>query len=390
MILWIWLQSCIGFASSKAKKIFEFFEKPEDIFIADEKIIRESGLFTERTIEKIMQKDLNYAKKVYNDCIGLNYKVVSIFDAEYPKRLKEISDCPLLLYVDGDIPQTENLFCAAVVGSRAATETSLKIAFDIGAGLALNDVLVVSGGADGADTAAHKGALSCGGETVCVLGCGINENYLVKNRALRNEIAKHGAVISEYPPFTSNQRYTFIQRNRIIAGICECTLVVQAGMHSGALSTAEQTLKNKRKLFIIRGRKNDPCFEGSNSLERNGATPVKNHSEILDWYKSKDHGTVQAENILNEKTKYPAKVRNQMKLSSIFEKDDGEEKKILPEQLTENAVLVYHTISDTPFDSDDIAMAAELDANVVKAALTELEIFGLVREIVGKGYIRKK
>ena len=388
MILWIWLQDCIGFSSNKPKKIFEFFEKPEDIFISDEKTIRESDLFSEKIIQQIIKKDLGYAKKVYNDCIKLGYRVISIFDDEYPRNLKKIPDCPLILYVDGKIPDTENVFCAAVVGSRNAKDRSMKMAFDISAGLVLNDAIVVSGGAEGVDTAAHKGALSCGGKTICVLGCGINYNYLVKNRVLRNEIAKNGAVISEYPPFVGHQRYTFIQRNRIISGICECTLVVQASLQSGAMSTAEQTLKNKRKLFIIKGSQNDPFFEGSNSLEKYGAVPVENHSQILDWYKHPD--IMPKEIITDNKTKYNKKNENQMKLSGIFEKDDGPEKKILPEQLTENAVLVYHTISDTPFDSDDIAMSAGLDTNIVKAALTELEIFGLVREVIGKGYIRKK
>ena len=388
MILWIWLQNCIGFSSNKAKKIFEFFEKPEDIFIADEKTIRESDIFSERIIERIMNKDLSYAKKIYNDCIKLGYNVISIFDDVYPQKLKQIQDCPLLLYVDGEIPETENVLCAAVVGSRAATDRSMKMAFDISAGLVLNDALVVSGGAEGVDTAAHRGAMSCDGKTICVLGCGINDNYLIKNLAMRNEIAKHGAVISEYPPFMSHQRYTFIQRNRIIAGICECTLVVQAGSHSGALSTAEQALKNKRKLFIVKGSENNPDFTGSNSLEKIGAVPIENHSQILDWYKNPD--TVQKENIVDKKTEYHQKSIKQMKLNGVFEKDYEEENKILPEQLTENAVLVYHTISDIPFDSDDIALSAGLDTNIVKAALTELEIFGLIREVVGKGYIRKK
>ena len=189
-VLWIWLQDCIGFANTNVRAIFDFFEKPEDIITSDEKFLRDTGLFTVHAVDKIIRQDLRYAKKVYTDCMNMNYKLLTLFDAKYPERLRELPDCPVLLYVEGEMPETDTGLYTAIVGSRKATEESVKYAFDIAAGLALNDIVVVSGGAGGVDTAAHKGCMSCGGKTICVMGCGLDHSYLMKNKPMRDEIAK--------------------------------------------------------------------------------------------------------------------------------------------------------------------------------------------------------
>ncbi len=383
-ILWIWLQDCIGFANAKTRAMFDFFEKPEDIVVSDEKVLRDSGIFTEHSIYKILQKDFRYAKKVYTDCMNMNYGILTLFDSKYPRKLKELADCPLLLYVEGEMPDTEMNY-TAIVGSRYASAESRKYAFDIAAGLALNDIVVVSGGADGIDTAAHKGSLSCGGKTVCVMGCGLNYNYLLKNLPMRKEIAQTGAVISEYPPYMSAQKHTFVQRNRIIAGISDCTLVVQAGSASGSLKTSSKAFELKRKVFFIEGCQHDEKFTGSNALKEHGAESVTTHADILDWYKRA--GYITKEYPALEKIVSAEKKTEEKKPEK--ENFHAEDNKILQEQLTENAFMVYHTISDVPADSDDISNQTGLSAQNVKSALTELEIMGLIEGAAGRGYIRK-
>lgn len=381
-VLWIWLQDCIGFANANIRAIFDFFEKPEDIITSDEKFLRDTGLFTVHAVDKIIRQDLRYAKKIYTDCMDRNYHLVTLFDAKYPTRLRELRDCPVLLYVDGEMPETFAGLYTAIVGSRKATEESVKYAFDIAAGLALNDIVVVSGGAEGVDTAAHKGCISCGGKTIWVAGCGLNSNYLLKNPDMRKEVARNGALISEYPPYLSSQKHTFIQRNRIIAGISDCTLVVQAGMKSGSLKTYSEAKKNNRKVFFIRGDVYDERFDGSNLLGADGAQAVMNHLDILDWYEQNDHAIPQrhipektAEDVIAEKP-----------VEEDFEADDD---KILSEQLTDNAIMVYHTISDAPVTYDDISNQTNLSAQAVKSALTELEIMGYIKSVAGRGYIKK-
>ena len=388
-VLWIWLQDCISFGNSKIRQIFDFFEKPEDIIFSDEETLRKSGLFTENTLFKMMQKDLRYAKKVYDDCMKMDYKIVTLFDEKYPKKLKELNDCPVLLYVDGDMP--ENELCTAIVGSRHAADESRKYAFDIAAGLALNDVVVVSGGAEGIDTAAHKGSLSCGGKTVCVLGCGINYNYLMKNLQMRKDISKNGAVISEYPPYMSSQRHTFIQRNRIIAGMSDCTLVVQAGVSSGSLKTSSKAFELERKVFFIENCRYDERFSGSNALAEKGAEAVETHLDILDWYEKTGH-KIKGRLEFNEPSAVSEDKQDlSEEKSEDTEKEDfrAEDDKILQEQLTKNAFMVYHTISDIPVGSDDISNETGISAQDVKSALTELEIMGFIKGVAGRGYIRK-
>ena len=382
-VLWIWLQDCISFANARVREIFDFFEKPEDIIISDEKFLRDTGLFTAHAVDKIIRQDLRYAKKVYSDCQQMGYQVLTLFDPRYPARLKELEDCPVLLYMDGEMPETDEGLYTAIVGSRKSTEESEKYAFDIAGGLALNDVVVVSGGAAGIDSAAHKGCMSCGGKTICVLGCGINSNYLLKNLDMRKKIAQNGALISEYPPYLSSHRHTFLQRNRIIAGISDCTLVVQAGLKSGSLKTCQEAEKNNRKIFFIKGDVYDERFAGSNALEGKGAEAVETHSDILCWYertgrkiKSQSDTSVESkENIIFTEP-----------VEEDFKADDD---KILLEQLTDTAVMVYHTISDTPVSYDDISNQTGLSAQEVKTALTELEIMGYIKSVAGRGHIRK-
>lgn len=402
-VLWIWLQDCIGFANTNIKAIFDFFEKPEDIITSDEKFLRETGLFTVHTVDKIIRQDLRYAKKVYTDCMNMNYKLVPLFDKKYPERLRELRDCPVLLYVEGEMPETRAGLYTAIVGSRKATEESAKYAFDIAAGLALNDIVVVSGGATGVDTAAHKGCMSCGGKTIWVTGCGFSSSYLLRNADMRKEVVRNGALISEYPPYLSSQKHTFIQRNRIIAGISDCTLVVQAGMKSGSLKTYQEAKKNHRKVFYIKGDVYDERFDGSNLLGADGAQAIINHLDILDWYEKNGHiiperqiGEQQlAAEIIEEQKSAAEIVEGQQLTIEIMEEKAAEEDfkadddKILSEQLTDNAVMVYHTISDAPITYDDISNQTNLSAQAVKSALTELEIMGYIKSVAGRGYTRK-
>lgn len=392
VLVWIWLQDCLGFCKSGVKKIFDVFEKPEDILTADEKTLRQTRLFNEHTIVKMMYRDFRYAKKIYDDCQRLGYDIVPLLHEDYPEKLLQINDPPLLLYVNGKIPQTKNVLCTAVIGSRKATEESKKMALDISVGLAMNHVLVVSGGADGVDTQAHLGALTAGSKTVCVLGCGLNYNYLIHSEELKRKIARSGAVITEYPPYAMGQRHTFIQRDRIIAGMCDCTAVVQAGIKSGSLTTARDTLKFRRKLFVMGDTPDTPAFAGLKELIRDGAAVMKTHEDILRWYHGTDDMTEipERESVLPQNDQEP-----ELHFNYYVHKEESKqtleqaEKKFLSELLTENAVMVYHTISDVPVDMDYIGNAVDLEVPAITAALTELELSGLVVQLAGKRYIRK-
>lgn len=200
---------------------------------------------------------------------------------QYPQLLKEIYDYPQELFCIGDVSLLKER-CVAVVGSRNTTvygrNTAVRFASQIaGAGLT-----VVSGMAKGIDTCAHRGALDAGGKTVAVLGCGVNICYPGSNADLKNIIEEKGLVISEYPPDTEPQRYFFPQRNRIISGLCEVIIVIQAGNGSGALITAECAADQGRDVYAVPGNVDSQYNMGSNKLIKEGAGLVMSPGDVLE------------------------------------------------------------------------------------------------------------
>ena len=224
----------------------------------------------------------------------VDIKKVSLKDPDYPALLKEINDPPDPLYYIGDLTLAQKR-CVAVVGSRKATEYGCWAAKRLGNCLAESGAVVVSGMAKGIDTCAHLGALeSCcesagvpagekrQGGTIAVLGCGVDICYPRSNLRLRDQIAEYGLLLSEYPQGTEPAKYRFPQRNRIISGLSEATVVVQAKERSGALITAELAADQGRTVYAIPGNINSAYNLGSNKLLRDGAAPLAVLEDLLD------------------------------------------------------------------------------------------------------------
>ena len=202
-----------------------------------------------------------------------NIRIIKKEDKAYPELLKNISDPPEALYCIGDVKllSGRNL---AVVGSRKCSEYGRTTAMRIGETAARNNVTVVSGMAKGIDRFAHLGALKAGGKTIAVLGSGVNICYPKENKALYEQIASEGLLVSELPPDTEPAPYTFPQRNRIISGLSEAVAVVEAGTGSGALITAERAASQGRDVFAVPGNINSQYSLGTNKLLTDGATPI--------------------------------------------------------------------------------------------------------------------
>ena len=242
VIYTLWLQSCIGYANSYVKQIIETFTSAEKIYHANEYELRISGLFTKSQINRLTDKNLDGARRIYERSVASGIRIITISSREYPASLRDISSPPLVLYVRGELPSAD---CRkiAIVGSREPTPLGKRLSFGFSNELAGQGAAIISGGALGVDTQAHKGAIQAGGKTVCVLGCGVNYKYLMENAPLREEISRHGAVISEYPVDMPPASYTFRQRNRIIVAIADCTLVVEGALMSGSLISASMAVQ---------------------------------------------------------------------------------------------------------------------------------------------------
>jgi DNA processing protein len=210
---------------------------------------------------------------------------VDLFDKNYPLPLREIANPPLLLYIKGDIGVFDDKMFA-IVGSRLATRYGSAMAEFFSYQLAALGLVVVSGLARGIDTAAHKKAIVAG-KSIAVLGSGLCDIYPKENRALAANIEKRGAVISEFPMFSSPQKENFPRRNRIVSGLSEGVLVVEAAARSGALITARMAIEQNREVFVLPGNINSPTSKGSNGLLKDGAKPVDSVEDILEEFSFK-------------------------------------------------------------------------------------------------------
>jgi DNA processing protein len=210
--------------------------------------------------------------QIVPDCVRSN-------DPGFPAALRQIPDPPKLLWVQGSIAEPGPLI--AIVGSRRTTRYGEETAYRLAGEIVRRGGWVVSGMARGIDTYAHRGALDAGGKTIAVLGTGIDIVYPRENRELAERIAANGALVSEFSPGQPPDKYTFVRRNRIVAGLCEVTVVVESDVDGGSMITADFACDQGRTVCAVPGRIDQPTSAGCHQLIREGATLVTSVDDIL-------------------------------------------------------------------------------------------------------------
>ena len=361
-VYYVWLSEALGYANPKPKAISELYDSIEEFYRGGETEWRLSGVLNNRNIKELSDVPLSRAEDILRRCGELGISVIALDDDRYPERLKSIFDPPAVLYVDGRLPDLSERLTIAMVGTRNATAYGKMASHVIAGSLAKLGVIVVSGGALGIDSLSHTGALEAGGTTVCVLGCGINFPYLNVNRKMRRDIAENGAVISEYPPDYPPGKFTFPARNRIISGLSDGVVVVEAGSKSGSLITARLAAEQGRDVFAVMGNITSPYSQGTNALIKDGAVPVTDYTDITSYYP--------AYGISSEP-------------SDIVEEIPRHRTGI---DVSNEARAVYRRITAEPIHIDSIASAAGLPVSTVLRAVTELELEGLVKAEKGRMY----
>jgi len=282
--------------------------------------------------------------------------------ADYPELLGTIPNAPLLLFGLGDAANLAGP-AVAIVGSRKATRYGQDVAKKIASCLAGLGVTVVSGMAIGIDTFAHKGAIEAGGRTIAVLGSGLDVPYPRRNRYLMEEIARSGAVISEFLPGTPPEPGHFPQRNRIISGLCLGVVVVEAGERSGSLITASMALEQGREVMAVPGSVRSGQSRGTHWLIKQGAWLVENGEDVLA--------------VLGLDVSSPKKADS----GSCRVKDHDSWKEVTPEK-----ARVLDAIGPYPVHIDEISERTGIGPGLVGAILLELELDGLVQALPGKYY----
>lgn len=281
MLFWIWLSEALGVASRDFRTLISLYENPYDVFHAEEGELDRIGALSDRTRKRLSEKSLERATEILHACERLGIGILAYSDPRYPNTLKQIERPPVLLYYRGNIPALDQRLCIGVVGTRKMSAYGLRSAYKLSYELAICNAIVVSGMAAGIDGVSAAAALRAGGTTVAVLGCGVDVVYPRHHRVLMDEIAAHGLLLSEYPPGTRPNSYHFPTRNRIISGMAHGTLVVEAGIGSGSLITAKEAILQGREVFAVPANVGSEGAEGTNGLLRDGATLVLRTKDIV-------------------------------------------------------------------------------------------------------------
>lgn len=350
---WVWLASLPGMRARKFYNLINRFETAENVFNSSEDELISYGSVREelakviannRNIEKIDK----YLKKVKDN--GINVYLSN--QNEYPINLKNIYDPPPVLYSLGELHEEDNN-AIAIVGSRKATEYGLKIAERLAGELAHYGITVVSGMALGIDAAAHKGALKSRGRTIAVLGSGVTYVHPKSNQNIYEEIIKNGAVVSEYPLGIVPTPWNFPARNRIISGLSLGTVIVEAGIKSGSLITADFALEQGREVFAVPGGINSPNSAGTNSLIKNGAKLVSEVGDILEEL------NIGFESLPQKNTQFE------------FDKEEA---------------LIAACLRDSGRTADELSLLTGLEVGMVLSKTTLMEIKGIINSINGIYY----
>ena len=418
LVHWIWLAHRPGVNDRMKAELLRYFSDPEDIYFADEDAFCHIEGLTREQHQALRDKDLATAEKILADAMKFKLHILTYRDVAYPRRLKAIADPPLVLYYKGTLPDFDDNPVIGVVGTRQCTPYGLSAAKKFGHEIAACGGLLVSGLAEGIDAMAMKSALSAGGTVVGILGCGAERVYPRKNQWLFADTERYGCILSEFPPGTPAHSYNFPKRNRIISGLSCGVLVVEAPKGSGSLHTARHALEQGRDVFVVPGNLDQPTFEGSIQLLKDGATLVSSGWDILSEYEALYPGKIRRETkpsrqrvyadelpqLLEESDKRLPKVAQKTKvLQTEPVKKEKSYKKDVDNSgpgnysdvnknlsaLSPDQQAVVHALSGGERLVDQIIGETGLSAGRVSTALTMLVIKGFVKKLPGNRFCLK-
>ena len=284
LIHWIWLAELAHISLRQKHQLLQHFSDPEEIYLSED---RAFAGFSEKVRDALQEKSLTQAERILQDCADRSIRVMTLADSIYPVKLKNIYDPPLVLYYKGTLPNWEQQPVIGVVGTRKASPYGMQAGMELGYQVAAGGGLLVSGGAEGVDAMAMQGAIRAGKPVVAILGGGVDVVYPACNRQLFAETVRNGCLISEYPPKTKALAWHFPIRNRIISGLSNGVLVVEAPKPSGSLITAEKAAEQGRDVFAVPGNMDAPNSRGCHQLIRDGAGLAVSSWDILAAYEGR-------------------------------------------------------------------------------------------------------
>ncbi len=345
-----------GVGRGRFNRLVKHFGSPSAVLSASLNSLTEVPGISRTTASAILKKtDPDKAGQISARVIQLGWAVLFPESSAYPKILSRIPDYPPVLFRLGR-PWTADDRMIAIVGTRHASEGGCRFAHQLASDLSRAGIIVVSGMAEGIDSAAHRGALEAEGKTVAVWGTPLNQVYPASNRALADEISRQGTIYSEYFPGVESRATNFPERNRIIAGLCEGVVVVEAGQKSGALITAECALEQGRELFAVPGSPTARRSIGTNRLIKDGARLLTETQDIFDEL-PRLNGTV--------------------KVKAFKQSSD----------LTDMEKRMMGLLEAGPVQIDQLSRQIELPISELMEYLLALELKGIIQELSGKRFV---
>lgn len=383
LLHWIWLAERPSLNGRVKWELVQHFSDPEDIYHADSKAFEEIEGLTREGAEALLDRDLSRARWVLDQCIQNNIHLLTIRDSGYPRRLKNIYDPPILLYYKGTVPDFDNQPAIGIVGTRKCSPYGAQTARRMGYEVAACGGLVVSGLADGIDAAAMGGVLLAHKSVVGILGCGADIVYPRCNSGLFADTQRYGCILSEFAPGTAPMKQNFPRRNRIISGICDGVLVVEAPEKSGSLITARQAGEQGRDVFVVPGNVDATGFVGSNRLLRSGAIAVSTGWDVMSEYEYSYPGKVKKAEMAEKLPPIPAELP-QTGVENANSKVAQKPK--LPKENRElhkkfNKINIDNGAMEPYIDLNDILTGLTPDEQTVVRAITKRE--QLVDEVMG-------
>lgn len=282
-IKWIWLSDRCGAGSAEILALITRFKTIDEIYDADFDDYVSGGI-SERTAELLCDKNLDDAYRIIDFCRKSGVGILTFDNEKFPVSLRALPNPPAVLYYIGTLPDFNSDLFISVVGTRKMSEYGMRSAYKIAYEIASSGAVTVSGMALGIDGVVACASISAGGRTVAVLGCGIDVVYPAQHKKLRDIIAQHGAIITEYPPATRPYGYNFPVRNRIISGLGVCTLVIDAPEGSGSLITAKNAIIQGKDIYAVPGNIDGKNATGTNGLIRDGACAVSCGRDVIKNY----------------------------------------------------------------------------------------------------------
>ena len=413
LIHWLWLAHRPGLSDRMKAVLLQHFQDPEDIYFADKEAFSHIEGLSPESLEALQDKELTPAEQIMDACQQENLHILTCRDAAYPGALKNIPDPPLVLYYKGQLPSLDSSPVIGVVGTRKASAYGMTSAKRLGYQIGKCGGIVVSGMAYGIDSMAMSGALTAGAKVVGVLGCGADIVYPLSNRALFQDVERYGCILSEFPPGTPPAKWNFPRRNRIISGLSNGVLVVEAPEKSGALITARLAAEQGRDVFAVPGNIDMPSFVGSNRLLRDGAIMVSSGWDILSEYEALYPDKIRKDTAPVHQTAYPDEVAaagadgekplpKVAQTTAVPGKKTHLKKKLEKKSIDKEPASAYSDVNkETPKLSeeeqkivsalqngerlvDDVIAETGLTTGKLLSSLTMLELKGVLRRLPGK------